>query len=173
MRALVVPLLMALCLAASGCGYHTAGHVVTVPDNVHTIAIPAFVNVSPTYRVEQMLTAAVIHEFNLRTRYHIVYDPAEGADATLRGTVTGTSVFPSTYDSQTGRASSVQIAVSMSVTLTDNAGKVLYQNPSYAFRDNYEVSQDLNSFFQEDTPALRRLSREFARALVSNVLEGY
>jgi hypothetical protein len=162
-----------LCCAAAGCGYHTAGHVVTIPDDVHTIAIPAFVNASQSYRMEQMLTAAVIHEFNLRTRYHIVYDPAEGADATLRGTVTGTSVFPSTYDSQTGRASSVQVAVSMSVTLADKRGKVLYQNPSYSFRDNYEVSQDLNSFFQEDTPALQRLSREFARTLVSNILEGY
>jgi hypothetical protein len=82
-------------------------------------------------------------------------------------------VIPTTYDSQTGRANTVQIAVSMSVTLTDSSGKVLYQNPSYFFRDNYEVAQDLNSFFQEDTPALKRISREFARSLVSNILEGY
>lgn len=162
-----------LCLLAAGCGYHTAGHVVTIPENVHTIAIPAFTNSSQTYRVEQMLTAAVIHEFNLRTHYRIAYDPGQGADATLRGTVTGTSVVPSTYDSQTGRANTVQIAVSMSVILTDSSGKVLYQNPSYFFRDNYEVAQDLNSFFQEDTPALQRVSREFARSLVSNILEGY
>jgi outer membrane lipopolysaccharide assembly protein LptE/RlpB len=162
-----------LCLLATGCGYHTAGHIVTIPDNVHTIAIPAFTNTSSTFRVEQMLTAAVVHEFTLRTRYKIAYDPAQGADATLRGTVTGTSVLPTTYDSQTGRANTVQIAVSMSVTLTDSSGKVLYQNPTYYFRDNYEVAQDLNSFFQEDTAALRRVSREFARSLVSNILEGY
>ncbi len=172
MRTVRASVLM-LCLAAGGCGYHTAGHVVTIPDNVHTIAIPAFVNTSQTYRVEQMLTAAVVHEFNLRTHYHVVYDPADGADATLKGTVTGTSVFPSSYDSQTGRASTVVIAISMSVILTDRTGKVLYQNPSYSFRDNYEVSQDLNSFFQEDTPAVQRMSREFAQTLVSNILEGY
>lgn len=162
-----------LCVLAGGCGYHTAGHVVTIPDNVHTIAIPAFTNSSQAYRVEQMLTAAVIHEFALRTRYRIAYDPAQGADATLRGAVMGTSVVPTTYDSQTGRANTVQIAVAMSVTLTDSSGKILYQNPSYLFRDNYEVAQDLNSFFQEDTPALQRVSREFARSLVSNILEGY
>jgi outer membrane lipopolysaccharide assembly protein LptE/RlpB len=160
-------------ILATGCGYHTAGHVVTIPDNVHTIAIPAFTNVSQTYRVEQMLTAAVVHEFNLRTHYRVAYDPAQGADATLRGTILGTSVVPTTYDSQTGRANTVQIAVAMSVTLTDNHGKILYQNSSYLFRDNYEVAQDLNSFFQEDTPALQRVSREFARSLVSNILEGY
>jgi hypothetical protein len=67
----------------------------------------------------------------------------------------------------------VQIAISMSVTLTDHSGKILYQNPSYSFRDNYQVSQELSNFFQEDTPALQRLSRDFARTLVSDVLEGY
>ena len=173
MRTALAAGLVLLCVLAGGCGYHTSGHAVTLPENVHTIAIPAFTNVSQTYRVEQMLTAAVVHEFTLRTRYHIAYDPAQGADATLLGTVLGTSVIPSTYDSQTGRANTVQIAVAMSVTLTDSSGKILYQNPSYYFRDNYEVAQDLNSFFQEDTPALQRVSREFARSLVSNILEGY
>ncbi|MBV8475448.1 MAG: hypothetical protein JOZ36_02185 [Acidobacteria bacterium] len=173
MRSAAALLLALVSSLAVGCGYHTAGHVVTVPADVHTIAIPAFVNASQSYRVEQILTAAVIHEFNLRSPYHVVYDPAQGADATLRGTVTGTSVFPTTYDSQTGRASSVQVAVSMSVIFASKNGKVLYQNPAYTFRDNYEVSQDLNSFFQEDTPTLQRLSREFARTLVSNILEGY
>ncbi|HVO60909.1 MAG TPA: LptE family protein [Terriglobales bacterium] len=173
MRTVAVALLPLLCLVACGCGYHAAGHVVTLPENVHTIAIPAFTNRSQTYRIEQMLTAAVIHEFTLRTRYRIAYDPAQGADATLRGTVLGTSVIPTTYDSQTGRANTVQIAVAMSVTLTDSSGKILYQNPSYYFRDNYEVAQDLNSFFQEDTAALQRISRQFARSLVSNILEGY
>ena len=87
--------------------------------------------------------------------------------------ITATSLVPTTYDSQTGRASTVQVSVAMSVTLTDRSGKVLYQNPSYLFRDNYQVSQQLNSFFQEDTPALQRLSRDFARTLVSDILEGY
>jgi len=63
--------------------------------------------------------------------------------------------------------------VSMKVSLTDRQGKVLYQNPSYLFREQYEVSQDLASFFEEDTPAFRRLSQDFARTLVSNILEGF
>jgi len=173
MRMAVGTLLLVSCWAGFGCGYHTAGHVVTIPDSVHTIAIPAFVNTSQTYRVEQMMTAAVIREFTTRTRYRIAHEPGEDTDATLSGTITGTSVVPTTYDSQTGRASTVQIAISMSVTLTDHSGKILYQNPSYSFRDNYQVSQELNSFFQEDTPALQRLSRDFAHTLVSDVLEGY
>jgi hypothetical protein len=61
----------------------------------------------------------------------------------------------------------------MKVALTDKQGKVLYQNPSYIFREQYQVSRELASFFEEDSPALQRLSQEFARTLVSNILEGF
>jgi outer membrane lipopolysaccharide assembly protein LptE/RlpB len=158
---------------SGGCGYHTAGHAVQLPENVKTIAVPAFVNETSTYRIEQMLTASVVREFTTRTHYHILNNPGETADATLRGTVVSTSSTPLTYNSSTGQAASVLVVVSMRVSLTDSHGKVLYQNPAYLFREQYEVSQDLTSFFEEDSPAFRRLSQDFARTLVSNILEGF
>ena len=160
-------------LSCSGCGYHTAGHAITLPANLQTIAIPAFGNQTQTYRIEQKLTAAVVRELVTRTRYHILNEASDGADATLRGTVLSTSTSPLTYDSQTGRASSALVVVTVRVSLTDRHGQVLYQNPAYLYRDEYEVSRELSSFFEEDSPALERLSREFARTLVSNVLEGF
>jgi outer membrane lipopolysaccharide assembly protein LptE/RlpB len=168
-RGLVIaPLLISL-----GCGYHTAGHAAQLPESVKTIAIPSFKNETLTYRIEQMLTASVVREFNTRTRYHIVNDPGDDADAVLRGTVLSTAASPLTYDTATGRAASVMVVVSIRVSLTDRYGKVLYQNPAYLFREQYEVSQDLASFFEEDSPAYRRLSQDFARTFVSNVLEGF
>ena len=80
----VWPVLLA---ASIGCGYHRAGHVVQLPENVKTIAVTAFVNVTTTYRIEQMLTASVVREFTTRTHYRILNDASEAADATLRGTV--------------------------------------------------------------------------------------
>ncbi len=165
--------LLLLLAGTTGCGYHTAGHATQLPENVKTIAVPAFVNVTTTYRIEQMLTASVVREFTTRTHYHILNDPGETADATLRGTVLSTSSTPLTYNSATGQAASVLVVVSMKVSLTDRQGKVLYQNPSYIFREQYEVSQDLATFFEEDSPAFRRLSQDFARTLVSNILEGF
>ncbi len=162
-----------LTVAGAGCRYHTAGHSVQLPENVKTIAVPAFVNETSTYRLEQLLTSSVVREFTTRTHYHILNDPGEAADATLRGTVLSTSSSPLTYNSTTGQAASVLVVVSMKVVLTDRQGKVLYQNPSYLFREQYEVSQDLASFFEEDSPAFRRLSQDFARTLVSNILEGF
>ena len=160
-------------LAGVGCGYHTAGHVVTVPENVKTLAIPAFLNQSQTYRIEQMLTSAVVHEFTTRTHYQILNDTSDAADATLHGTVLTTSTSPLTYDSKTGRAESILVVVSMRVSLVDRQGKILFQNPAYVFREQYQVSQEPSSFFEEDSPAMGRLSRDFAQTLVSSVLEGF
>ena len=168
-----VALVVVLSVFGAGCGYHTAGHTVTIPDNVRTIAIPAFVNQTQSFKIEQMLTAAVAREFVTRTHYHVVNLVNDDADAVLHGTVLATYSNPLTYDSQTGRAASVMVVVSMKVSLVDTKGTVLYQNPSYLFREQYEVPRDLNSFFEEDTPAFQRLSRDFAQALVSNILEGF
>jgi lipopolysaccharide assembly LptE-like protein len=120
-----------------------------------------------------MLTSSVVREFTTRTRYRITNEGGSDADATLNGTVLSTAASPLTYDTATGRAASVLVVVSMRVSLTDRSGKVLYQNPAYLFREQYEVSQDLASFFEEDSPAFRRLSQDFARTLVSNILEGF
>jgi outer membrane lipopolysaccharide assembly protein LptE/RlpB len=165
-------LVAAICFLGTGCGYHTAGHANLLPSDLRTIAVPAFVNQTQTYKIEQMLTGAVVQEFATRTHYHIV-TASDSADATLHGTVLSTYTTPLTYDSKTGRAASILVIVSMNVSLADRQGRVLYQNPSYTFREQYEVSQELSSFFEEDSPAFQRLSREFARTLVSNILEAF
>ena len=161
------------CLLSLGCGYHTAGRVNTLPDQVRTIAVPAFINQTQTYKIEQKLTGAVVQELVTRTHYHIVNGASEIADATLHGTVLSTYTTPLTYDSQSGRAASVLVVVNMKVLLNDRDGKVLLQNSSYLFREQYQVTSDLNTFFEEDSPAFERLSQDFARTLVSNILEGF
>jgi outer membrane lipopolysaccharide assembly protein LptE/RlpB len=161
-------------LLLGGCGYHTTGSTATkLPSDIHTIAIPAFINKTPQYKVEQLLTQAVVREFVSRTSYQIANDATPDADATLSGTVTSASLNPVTYDSQTGRASSAVVTVGMRVVLTNRKGDVLWQNPNYTFREQYQISREISSFFEESSPALERLSRDFARTLVSNVLEAY
>ncbi len=161
------------CVALAACGYHTAGHWARLPQNVRTIAVPAFTNQTQSYRVEQILTAAVVREFVTRSKLHIINEASADADATLRGTVLTTELAPLTYDSATGRASTALVTVTMRVSLVDRKGTVLFENPNYTFREQYQVSRELSSFFEEDAPAMDRLSRELARTLVSNILEAY
>jgi outer membrane lipopolysaccharide assembly protein LptE/RlpB len=164
---------LAVMLMASGCGYHTVGHNVALPQNVRTIAVPGFVSRSPSFRVEQVMTDAVVREFNTRTQFHVIHEAQADADAVLKGTVLSATAAPLAYDSKTGRAASVLVTVSMQVTLTDRDGKVLFQNLAYLFHEQYELSRELSSFFEEDSSAMDRLSRDFARTLVANILEGY
>ena len=163
--------LILVCLALAGCGYHATGRG-TLPPGIHSIAVPAFVNQTRTYKVEQLLTAAVVREFVTRTNYRISSNPGD-ADAVLKGTLTSVYVAPLTFDTSTGRTSSALVTVGMRVTLTDRRGKVLYENGQYVLRQQYQVSSEVSSFFEEEGPAVERLSRDFARTLVDDVLEAY
>ncbi len=165
--------LVCCALLTTSCGYHTTTHYTRLPDSVHTIAVPAFTNQTQNYRLEQLLTSAVVRELVTRTKFRILHEASEDADATLHGTVVSAELAPLTYDSQTGRASSALVTVTMRVSLVDRKGVVLFDNPSYTFREQYQVSRELTSFFEEDAPAMDRLSRDFARTLVSNILEAY
>lgn len=159
-------------LAAIGCGYHVVGRASTLPAGAHTLAIPAFTNRTTTYRIEQILTEAVVREFNARTKYRVVPE-AGGADLSLQGEVTAINSGAVLFDPTTGRATTVLVTVNLRVALQNRAGKTLYQNNNFVFRQPYEISIDIPSFFQEEGPALNRMSRDFAAQLVSDVLENF
>jgi len=165
--------LLVLLIISTGCGYHTAGHAVRLPNEVHTIAVPMFTNKTETYRAEQILTASVVRELNTRTQYQIVSEQNAHSDAVLHGTVLQVLTAPLTYNSQSGQASSALISVTVQVSLVDRNGKVLFQDPNYTFRSEYQISTQLSQFFDQESPALDRLSGDFARTLVSNILEAY
>lgn len=164
---------LAAALVAGGCGYHVAGRASHLPANWQTIAVPAFANNTTRYRIEQRLTEAVIREFITRTKYHIVQD-ATSADAVLRGDVLSIETAPVLFNSNTGEVTTMLVTVHVKVELDDNAThKAVYANSDMVFRNEYQISSDVQSFFQEEGPALQRMSRDFAMQLVSNVVESF
>ena len=167
-----MPAVLAAVTFLTGCGYHVAGRATRLPQSVHVLAVPVFINQTQTYRIEQILTHDVVREFIGRTRYRVV-STATDSDATLKGTVLSAQASPLTYDAQSGRISSAVVTVTMKVTLTDKSGRVLFENPNYSFREQYQVSREVTSFFEEETPALQRMSQDFARTLVSDILEAF
>lgn len=160
-------------LMIAGCGYHPVGAPTHLNAGVHTLAIPVFQNATQSYHTEVAFTQAVTREFSARTAYRLVAGNDSDADATLDGTITAFQVSPLTYNPQTGQSSSFLITVRARVKLVDRNNNVLYQNPSYLFRQQYETTQDLASFIQEDNPAVQRLARDFAQSVVSDILESF
>ncbi len=166
-------LVAALAALATGCGYRIAGRADLLPKNIQTIAIPAFGNVTTRYKLTERLPAALTREFIARTRYRIVADPNE-ADAVLRGVVANYVSYPTIFDPATGRATGVQMNVTLGITLTERvSGKVLFSRPSLDVRERYEISVDQRAYFEESDAALERLSRDVARTVVSAILEGF
>jgi len=146
---------------------------VRLPQNVRSIYVPTFTNTTHSFKIEQVLTSAVVQELRSRTNFEVVLSEKQPADATLSGVVTYVGTYPLTYDSQTGRASSSMLQIGMKVSLVDHNGKVLWENPNYLFRSQYELSQDASSFFEEEAPAVQRVAHDFAQDMVNNVVEAY
>lgn len=166
-------LLFAAVTIIGGCGYHVAGHSAEVPSSWHTLGVPIFVNHTSTYRIEQRVTEAVMHEFLARTKYHLV--PSEdGVDAVLHGEITDIEAVPLLFDATSGHVSTMLVTLKLKVSLVDESSKkVVYRNDNFVFRNEYQVSSDVSQFFQEEDPAFGRMSRDFASDLVSRVLEGF
>lgn len=162
-----------LLVGTLGCGYHEAGKAARVPPDVKTIAVPMFKNKTPRYHIEQLLASAVTREFIERTNFRITPYPRR-ADAVLRGTVLNIRSGVVTFDLNTGRATTQQIQVTADVELVDeHTHKVIYANHHYVFREQYQISQNTTGYFEEDQPALKRLSQDLARTLVTDILENF
>lgn len=157
----------------AGCGYHTLGAATHLPPDVHTLAVPVFATRTEAYRTETVMTEAVIREFATRTRFRVTPNDGADADAVLHGTILSQTVAPLTYNSSTQQSSSFLITVVVSVTLTGRDGRVFYENKNYVYRQQYQSTTNLPTFFEENPAARERLAREFARALVADVLEGF
>jgi outer membrane lipopolysaccharide assembly protein LptE/RlpB len=167
-----LPIAFAL-LSLSGCGYHTLGAATHLPAGVQTLAVPVFATHTEAYHTEVVMTEAVIREFATRTRLRVTPDASGDPDAILHGTILKETVQPLTYNSSTQQSSSFLITVVASVTLTGRDGKVLFENKNYVYRQQYQSTTDLSSFIEENPAAMERLSREFARQLVADILEGF
>ena len=173
--------LVMLASSLTGCGYHVAGRSNSLPQGIHVIAVPALENKTTSYRIEQRLTAATIHQFLAATPYKVV--PGEdGADAILHGRVLSVEVVPLLFittpatatQASTTRATTMLVTMKCEVTLTEAATeKVLYRNDNFLFRNEYEVSTDVKSFFEEQDPALDRMAQDFAKRLVAAVTENF
>ncbi len=176
-RAFSFASVLLLVASLTGCGYTLAGHGSSLPPTVRTIGIPLFRNSTPIFDLEQQLTQRVRLEFIGRGKYRVVPD-ATGTDAVLTGEIIQVALQPTAFNAQQ-QASRYAITVVIKVELKDlTQNKTLYENGGLSFRDEYEVTTGANSgdvaaFLGQNKDALERLSTNFARTVVSTILEAF
>jgi outer membrane lipopolysaccharide assembly protein LptE/RlpB len=165
-------LLPLFAVVLAGCGYHVAGKADLLPEDIRTIAILPFNNISMQYKLSDYLAESVSRELLTRTRFKVVSDPAK-ADAVLSGAVANLFSSAIVSDPVTARSTGVQMTVLIQAKLVDNKGKVLFERPNIQFNERYEISVDPKQYFDESGPALQRLGRDVAKEIVSAILENF
>lgn len=166
-----------LAVAVSGCGYALAGRGSFLPAYIRTIGIPEFGNTTPYELVEQVLTERVRSEFIGRGNYTVLPETT-GVDAVLTGEITGITISPASF-TQEQQASRYIISVIAKLEFRDlKTNNVLWENPALVYREEYQATQgtdalDPNAFFGQEADALERVAQEFARSVVSGILEAF
>jgi hypothetical protein len=176
-RALALATLMLAAMAASSCGYSLAGRGSFLPAYIKTIGVPLFINNSPVFNVEQRITDRVRSELIGRGRYK-VETGRTGVDAVLLGEIVSIVGAPAAFNPQQ-QATRYALTMVVKVEFRDlKTDKILWSNPGMQFTEQYDVTTvttglDANAFLGQDANALERLASEFARALVSAILEAF
>ena len=169
--------LFALVTLSTGCGYTLAGRGAFLPANIRTIGVPTFTNHTTVFNLETLLTQKVRAELIGRGKYRILPQDS-GVDAVLVGDVASVSITPASFNTQQ-LASRYTIMIAANIQLRDvHENKVLWENPSMIFRQDYDNTSgqdalDPSAFFGQEVNALDRVSSDFARSIVSAILEAF
>lgn len=176
--ALLVVGVLALATQA-GCGYSLAGRGSFLPDYIRTIAVPQFTNATALFDfdVERRVTERVQAELIGRGRYKVEPTQRPGVDAVLTGVISSISVVPVAFNEQ--RQARYVLTITAQIEFKDlKTDKVLWENPVMQFREEFEQTTgsavaDASDYFHQDSNALERIATEFARSVVSALLEAF
>ena len=167
-------LLLAGSIALCACGYRVRSSVAALPSGAQSIGIPTFRNSTTQYKIEQLISRAVLKEFTERTRAS-VNSSGSGVDLVLRGEIRDIKSIPVTFGTQNERSqttgSALMVTVQLSVQLVRlNDSKIIWKNDNLIFSERHIINSEVREFFSEENPALERLARSFASSLASAIL---
>jgi hypothetical protein len=175
-----VGLCLLLCLPL-GCGYALVGRGVAIDPSIKVIAVPLFEDDTGKPGIDQQVTEKVIDELLKRGRFEVVQTEA-GADAVVKGRLTSYRAVPVGFSDSGGQeqAQAQTEASRYAVTLSarvryEKVGEKepIWESNNFSFRDEYDVGDDPQAFFDREDQTIERITTEFARNLVSTMLEAF
>lgn len=156
------------------CGYRVRSSMGRLPDDMKSIGIPTFKNLTNEFKIEQIITSALLKEFSSRTRGQ-VNSSSSGVDLVLVGEIRSLDLLPVTYRTQNvgektfGSAFQVTLRVSVKL-IRKHDFAVIWKNEDFVFRERYILNTNIRDFFSEENPALERLAKDFSSGLASAIL---
>ena len=163
-------------LAHSGCGYSLAGRGSFLPSYIKRIGVPQFTNNTAVFQLDRQVTERVRSEFIGRGKWTVVPE-SSGVDGLVTGVISSVTLTPVAFNTSQ-QATRYALTLSAQVEFKDmRTNKVLWSNPAMQYREEFPLNPtnalDTASFLGQDVNARERMANEFARALVSAILEAF
>jgi hypothetical protein len=160
---------------ASGCGYALQGRGITTDPSIRRIGVPLFKDRSGKLGLDARVTEAVMVELLKRGRFTVVRD-VTNVDAVIEGEIEAWTVVPVNFSSETGLTQASRYAISLTAKVVYRKigqKEPLWANDAFSQRDEYDMGENAQSYFDREEQSIERLSASFARSLVAAMLEAF
>ena len=168
--------IVVVAMVHTGCGYSLAGRGSFLPEYIKRIGVPQFTNNTAVFELDRQVTDRVRSEFIGRGKWTIVPETT-GVDGLLTGVITAVTLTPVAFN-QSQQATRYALTLSAAVEFKDmRTNAILWSNPAMQYREEFPLNPtsavDTATFLGQDINARERMANEFARALVSSILEAF
>ena len=160
---------------ASGCGYALQGRGITTDASVKRIGVPLFKDRSGKLGLDSRVTQAVIEELLKRGRFTIVKE-ITNVDAVVEGEIVSWSAVPVNFSADTGLTQATRYAISLTASVVYRKigqQEPLWANEAFSQRDEYDMGEEAQTYFDREEQSIERLAAGFARSLVAAMLEAF
>ncbi|MBI1911810.1 MAG: hypothetical protein HYS21_07380 [Deltaproteobacteria bacterium] len=163
-------LLVAVFFAAvvSGCGYHVAGKGGAMPGGIKELSIPVFTNTTSKPDIEATITSAFVNEFI--TTVEVLNE----SEFLLQGTIKSYALNPVSF-TKSDVNQEYRLTVVIDVRLFDKeTGRMYWIEENITDYEDFTVNiNDVSATRDAETAALRKLSKDTARATKERMLERF
>jgi hypothetical protein len=175
LAAVVASLGGGLSVLGPGCGYSLQGRGITTDASVKRIGVPLFKDRTGKLGLDTHLTQAVMAELLKRGRFSVVKDAAN-VDAIVEGEITAFTVVPVNFSSETGQTQATRYAIAVTAKVAYRKvgqAEPIWSNDAFSQRDEYDMGESSETYFDREEQSIERLSVAFARSLVAAMLEAF
>jgi hypothetical protein len=160
---------------ATGCGYALQGRGITTDPSVKRIGVPLFKDRTGKLGLDTHVTQAVMAELLKRGRFTVVRD-AGNVDALVEGEIMAFNVVPVNFSTDSGQTQATRYAITLTAKVVYRKlgqSEPLWANEGFSQRDEYDMGESSETYFDREEQSIERLSVAFARSLVAAMLEAF
>lgn len=170
-------LLLAALLFGQACGYALEGRGISVDPSIRRIGVPLFKDQTGKPGLDQKITERVVEELLKKGRFEVV-ESATGVDALVDGTLLSYSsqAIGFSRGSEEARTEANRYAALLTAKIRyakPGASQPIWESEAFTARDEYDISEDAENYFDREEQALDRIAVAFAKSVVAAMLEAF